>query len=153
MIGDQIKAARKKHGMTQVELGDKIGVKGATVTRYEKGVIIPNFDTLKKIANALRIDITELLSEEQLDSRKLNAANYGLIAVLETVYDSVNLKWDQEYDYEGVPVEPSGEFTVTLVKGTKEICLTKQTWETLFAFVRNNLPTFVEMARQEPTEK
>lgn len=153
MIGDQIKAARKKYGMTQVELGNKIGVKGATVTRYEKGVIIPNFDTLKKIANALSIDITELLSDEQLDSRRLNAANYGLLAVLETVYDSVNLKWDQEYDYDGVPVEPNGEFTVTLVKGTEKIHLTKQTWETLFVFVRNNLPTFVEMARQEPPEK
>ena len=125
MIGDQIKAARKKYGMTQVELGNKIGVKGATVTRYEKGVIIPNFDTLKKIANALSIDITELLSDEQLDSRRLNAANYGLLAVLETVYDSVNLKWDQEYNYDGVPVEPNGEFTVTLVKGTEKIHVIK----------------------------
>lgn len=153
MIGDQIRAARKKHGLTQVELGDRIGVKGATVTRYEKGVIIPNFDILKKIADVLGINITELLSDEQLHSRKLNAANHGLLAVLETVYDSVNLEWNQEYDCEGIPTEPSGEFTVTLVKGTEAIYLTKQTWETLFAFVRNNLPTFVEMARQEPPEK
>ena len=116
-------------------------------------MIIPNFDILKKIADVLGINITELLSDEQLHSRKLNAANHGLLAVLETVYDSVNLEWNQEYDCEGIPTEQSGEFTVTLVKGTEAIYLTKQTWETLFAFVRNNLPTFVEMARQEPPEK
>lgn len=151
MIGDQIKAARKKRGYTQVELGDLIGVKGATVTRYEKGVIVPNFNVLKKIASALKIDIGELLTEEQLKSRKLNAANTGLISLLETVYDTVNLEWKKNLDYDGVP-DPSGEFTVTLVKGKEETCLTKQNWETLFSFVCNNLSTFVKMSQQEPPE-
>lgn len=151
MIGDQIKAARKKRGYTQVELGDLIGVKGATVTRYEKGAIVPNFTMLKKIALALKIDISELLTEEQLQSRKLNAANNGLIALLETVYDTVDLQWEENRDCNGVP-DPSGEFTVTLAKEDKETCLTKQNWETLFAFVRNNLSTFVKMSQQEPRE-
>lgn len=153
MIGDQIKRQRKKQGLTQVQLGEKIGVKGATVTRYEKGIITPNFSTLKKIATALKIEIGDLLTEEQLETRKLNAANNGLIAILETVYDKVQLEWEQEYDNEGVPIEPSGGFTVTLVKGTEETYLTKQNWQTLFAFVRNNLSTFVKMSQQEPVEE
>ena len=66
MIGDNIRAQRKKRKLTQVQLGEKIGVQGATVTRYENGVIVPNYDIIKSIAKALDTPVGELLDDDAL---------------------------------------------------------------------------------------
>ena len=39
---DRIKALRKKLGLTQTELGERIGVKGNTITNYETGMRNPS---------------------------------------------------------------------------------------------------------------
>jgi len=136
MIGEKIKSTRKKRGLTQVELGCKIGVTGATVTRYEKGTIIPNYEMVKNIADKLKIPITELLSDEQLQSKKFNAANKGLITILESIYDIVDFQWHEE-----------GEFDVYLKKDAEEYNLTKQTWQILFNFICANIPVFINMIK------
>lgn len=52
-LGERIKAAREKIGMTQVELGKKVGVSGVAIMRYEKGSREPRIEQLQRIANAL----------------------------------------------------------------------------------------------------
>lgn len=61
-IGENIRLYRKKNGLTQTELGEEIGVTGATITRYEKGIIanIPQ-DKIEKLAEVLRITPSELI--------------------------------------------------------------------------------------------
>lgn len=44
---------RKKAGMTQVELGKKLGVASHTVWRWENGERQPDIETSKKIAEIL----------------------------------------------------------------------------------------------------
>lgn len=60
-IGERIKAAREKTGMTQVELGKKVGVSGVAIMRYEKGQRQPRLDQLIRIAVALGVQWTELV--------------------------------------------------------------------------------------------
>lgn len=56
-IGTRIKARRKDVGMTQEELGKKIGVTKATINKYETGVVINmKRPTIEKIAKALDVD-------------------------------------------------------------------------------------------------
>lgn len=56
-IGMRIKARRKDIGMTQEELGKKIGVTKATINKYETGVVINmKRPTVEKIAIALDVD-------------------------------------------------------------------------------------------------
>lgn len=55
-IGERIKAARKKAGLTQKELGDKLGVSYQMIGQYENDSRKPKLETLEKIANALQID-------------------------------------------------------------------------------------------------
>ena len=56
-IGARIKARRKDVGMTQEELGKKIGVTKATINKYETGVVINmKRPTIEKIAKALDVD-------------------------------------------------------------------------------------------------
>lgn len=54
-IGEQIKDARIKAGITQEELAEKVGVIRQTITEYESGRIKPSADVLLKIMSELKI--------------------------------------------------------------------------------------------------
>lgn len=60
-LGDNIKAAREAAGLTQEELGAKIGVTGVTIMRYEKGQREPKIDVVTKIADVLGVTNGQLL--------------------------------------------------------------------------------------------
>lgn len=59
-IGENIKKARKAAGLTQKELGEKLGVSNTMIAIYETGRRIPKTDTLQRIASALNCSITNL---------------------------------------------------------------------------------------------
>lgn len=81
-VGQRIKAARKKAGMTQSELGQLIGVSYPTVAQWENDLRNPKYGTLQRIATALGIDWSELISgEEQEDFEVDNNDTKILLAV------------------------------------------------------------------------
>lgn len=61
-IGKNIRKARKNAGMTQEELGKKVGVTSQNISRYESGVI-PNIspEMINKLAYVLETNPLELL--------------------------------------------------------------------------------------------
>ena len=67
-IGRQIRRYRDLKGMTQKELGDKIGVKHNTISSYESGTNLPEGNTLFAIANVLEISIDAFFPDNE--SRK-----------------------------------------------------------------------------------
>ena len=62
-IGNKIKDYRKKQGLTQKELGKKVGVGHTTVSAYEKGTISLNMNMLFAISAALDIRVDDLFPE------------------------------------------------------------------------------------------
>lgn len=56
-----IKDARKKSGMTQNELAEKLGINRATLSKYENGQIDPTVSQLMKISEILGIPPYELM--------------------------------------------------------------------------------------------
>lgn len=56
MIGDRIKQARLMRGLTQEELGAKIGVQKAAINKYETGVVT-NLKRSKIAALAQALDV------------------------------------------------------------------------------------------------
>lgn len=60
-IGKKIKNFRKKRGMTVQNLGDLINKSKATVSKYERGEICLDVETLYSIAGALRIHVEQLI--------------------------------------------------------------------------------------------
>lgn len=60
-IGEKIKQARKKAGYTQKELGEKLGISQVRVAQYENGIRNPKIETIKKIAEALNVEIIDLI--------------------------------------------------------------------------------------------
>ena len=60
-VGKAIAEARKKAGMTQVELAKAIGVTQSQIANWESGWRNPKLEALMKIAKALGIDVTSLM--------------------------------------------------------------------------------------------
>lgn len=60
-MGEKLKAARLKAGLTQTELAKKIGISQQAVARYENGGIEPRASMLKRLAEALYCMMEELV--------------------------------------------------------------------------------------------
>lgn len=68
-FGSFLAALRKEHGMTQAELASKLQVTDKAVSRWERGVGLPDIATLTPLANALHITVSELLQAEKKQGR------------------------------------------------------------------------------------
>ncbi len=63
-IGERIKFIRKEAGLTQKEFGAKIGIKGNTITGYEKGTRKPSNAVIRIICLVFNVDQTWLRTGE-----------------------------------------------------------------------------------------
>ncbi len=77
MLREKIKSYRESKNMTQNEIADILGVKSATVSKYESGTLEPNIESLKKLAEIFEVSVDELLNDEQdrFDISKINVLN------------------------------------------------------------------------------
>ena len=64
MFNENLKIIRKAKGYTQEELAIKIHVVRQTISKWEKGLSVPDADTLSKLADVLEINVSELLGSE-----------------------------------------------------------------------------------------
>lgn len=86
-IGQNIRKYRKSLKMTQEELAKKMNVIQPNVHRWEKDLVTPSVETIKKIAKILNVSVDGLLFTEE-ERRKLRVTDKEL---LERVKDIENL--------------------------------------------------------------
>ena len=72
MLGEKIKLCRENKKMTQNEVAEILGVKSATISKYEAGSLEPNIESLKKLAELFEVSIDELIREDEFDISKIN---------------------------------------------------------------------------------
>lgn len=60
----KLKELRKQFGMTQAELGSKVGVAKSTLSLYETGAHEPDIDTLMKLADIFGVSLDVLLDRK-----------------------------------------------------------------------------------------
>ena len=63
-IGKKIMDLRKKNGLSQEELAEKVGVARQTISKWELGETSPNPEQLKLLSKELNISIDELLDND-----------------------------------------------------------------------------------------
>lgn len=61
-LAEKLKSMRKKAGLTQKEVADKLGITYQSYGQYERGLRKPKYETVEKFAKALNFDISELLT-------------------------------------------------------------------------------------------
>ena len=63
-IGRRIRDARRKIGMTQLELATATGIRRPNVARLERGGNTPTLETLQRVAAALGVSVASLVSAD-----------------------------------------------------------------------------------------
>jgi transcriptional regulator with XRE-family HTH domain len=66
LIGRNIRALRKSRGWSQEVLGENADLSYKFVGEIERGAVNPSLDSLRKIANALTVEIAELFLTEKI---------------------------------------------------------------------------------------
>ena len=60
-LGAMIAELRKQHGMTQLELAEKMGVTDKAVSKWERDLSCPDINSLPKLAEILGVSVEELM--------------------------------------------------------------------------------------------
>lgn len=83
MLNENISAIRKSKGLSQEELAVKLNVVRQTVSKWEKGLSVPDCDMLLKISEVLETNVSELLgvnvNEEKSDELRVIAEKLEVV--------------------------------------------------------------------------
>lgn len=63
-LGNRIKEVRKKHGMTQEELAEKLMVSRQAITKWETDTGIPDIDNLRKLSEVFNVSLDYLIGSK-----------------------------------------------------------------------------------------
>lgn len=81
-IGKYIAEKRKSLGLTQVQLAEKLGMSDKSVSKWERGVCLPDVSVYIELCHILNITLNEFIAGEDLDEAHLAAkAEENLIQV------------------------------------------------------------------------
>lgn len=69
MLSENIKAIRKSKGLSQEELAIKLNIVRQTISKWEKGLSVPDSDMLISISEALETPVSTLLGENVIESK------------------------------------------------------------------------------------
>ncbi len=67
IIGEKIKEFRQEKNLSQKALGNKAGMSQQMIAQYESGQRQPKIETLRRIANALEVELWEIVELDQMD--------------------------------------------------------------------------------------
>lgn len=109
-IGEQIRKYRKEAGLSQIELGKRLGVSQQQIAQYENGKRTPKIETINNIACALDIGIKKLYPDfsmeewEQTETykksrNKFDTAIMGIMAILSYKYDITTVSVEDDIFY------------------------------------------------------
>lgn len=87
-FGTFVCALRKEKGMTQKELGNILGISDKAISKWERGVSIPDITMFEKIAEALDVSTLELMQGQHMTEEKLDRMEVEMV-VKDTVSQAV----------------------------------------------------------------
>ncbi len=111
-VGKFIANLRKERNLTQMQLGEKMGVLDKTVSKWERGVCSPDISLLNDLSEVLNVTTTELLRGEKAksnisadDPKKINEI---LLLFLNNYYDNCYIdlirSLDSNYSINGLVI-------------------------------------------------
>lgn len=97
-IGQRIKNARKQQGLTQEQLAQRLGLATGTIQQYELGKRQPRIEQLRRIADALNVEWTDLVPEG--DRPNFSAQEYTGLSY--TTFTKLHERMDSDLVYNAV---------------------------------------------------
>ena len=78
-IGKFIAECRKKANLTQMQLAEKLGITDKAVSKWERGVAMPDTSIMLELCDILSISVNELLSGERINMENDNQKTEQLL--------------------------------------------------------------------------
>ena len=76
MLSKNLKIFRKRKGLTQENVAEALNVVRQTISKWEKGISVPDADMLIRLAEVLDVSVSELIGSDVADEK-----NEDMIAV------------------------------------------------------------------------
>ena len=91
-IGRFIAERRKKANLTQMQLADKLGITDKAISKWERGITMPDTSIMLELCELLDISVNELLSGEKMDMEIKYQQNEQLLLDLAKELEEKNKK-------------------------------------------------------------
>ena len=78
-IGRFIAACRKNSNLTQMQLAEKLGITDKAVSKWERGMAMPDTSIMLELCDILCISVNELVSGEKINMENSNQKNEQLL--------------------------------------------------------------------------
>ena len=85
MLGESLKRLRKSKGLSQQELAERLNVVRQTVSKWEKGMSVPDSEMLVKISNEFGVPVNVLLGGADTDKPLHEPDLYVISQTLEDI--------------------------------------------------------------------
>lgn len=79
IIGSKIKQQRKRLGLTQFDLAEKVGLHEKQISRIESGLNYPTFENFVNIINALKLNMSDFSPENVSENNELKDELFFII--------------------------------------------------------------------------
>ena len=78
-IGRFIAACRKRANLTQLQLADRLGITDKAISKWERGITMPDTSIMLELCDILGISVNELLSGEKINMENSSQKNEQLL--------------------------------------------------------------------------
>ena len=78
-IGKFIAECRKQKGLTQMQLSEKLGITDKAISKWERGISMPDASIMLEVCDILGISVNELLSGEKINMENNDQKNEQLL--------------------------------------------------------------------------
>ena len=78
-IGKFIAECRKEKGLTQMQLSEKLGITDKAVSKWERGITMPDTSIMLELCDILCISVNELLNGEKINMENNDQKNKQLL--------------------------------------------------------------------------
>ncbi len=154
-IGENIRKIRKEKGLTQKELGERLGITQSAIGQFENDKTCPTVITILRIADALNVEFSDItgkypttnnkdINDWLADSIHIDGKN-GIIAILEDIYGKV-----EENEVTGLR---GCTYYYTVGENEKQFIIYEGNIDTLYDMVKSIIPIFLNAVKEERTEE
>ena len=78
-IGKFIADCRKRKNLTQMQLAEKLGITDKAISKWERGIAMPDSSIMLELCDILSISVNELLTGEKISMENNNQKNERLL--------------------------------------------------------------------------
>ena len=104
-IGKFIAECRKRQGLTQIQLAEKLNITDKAVSKWERGMAMPDSSIMLELCDILDITVNELLSGEKISMENNDRKNEQLLVDISKELEQKNkIIWNSMWIIMGVSI-------------------------------------------------